>query len=398
MAARLVSCLVSCLVPGVRFLAALMTVVLLAGCGAFDEPDGPAISSHTARTRYAAKGDDKPHPGVARALRHPVQGIDVSRYQGRIDWKAVRAAGTRFAFIKATEGGDHLDPNFMLNWTGAKAAGVPRAAYHFVWWCRPAAEQAAWFIRNVPRDASALPPVIDAEWAHGPNCSRRVSREDGIAKIRIISDMLYRHYGRMPILYTDINFHKDVLVGVNLPNPFWLRSTAAEPHVRYASRRWTLWQFTQTGRVPGIKGHVDRNAFYGTDREFETFMASGCDPRDHGRLAHCTGGNPGIAESLVASIAGAPDPEPVVAPPPPPVQVAVAAAVPIRPTPVPTTTIPVAFVEQPAPILPAPARARPKPVLAATMVAPAGGEPDLGALIDQLLPPDQQAMADVSDE
>ena len=82
---------------------------------------------------------------VARAHALPIHGIDVSRWQGKIDWALVRAAGTQFAFIKATEGGDHLDPRFTENWYGAAQAGVPRGAYHFMYWCRPAHEQAAWF-------------------------------------------------------------------------------------------------------------------------------------------------------------------------------------------------------------------------------------------------------------
>ena len=58
---------------------------------------------------YPTKGDVKPHPGVARAKSHPIQGIDISKWQGPIDWASVKGAGTQFAFIKATEGGDHVD-------------------------------------------------------------------------------------------------------------------------------------------------------------------------------------------------------------------------------------------------------------------------------------------------
>ena len=87
---------------------------------------------------YPKKGDSAPHHGVRDARRKAIQGIDVSRWQGEIDWAKVKDAGTRFAFIKATEGGDHVDPNFKRNWIEAKRHGVPRGAYHFVWWCRPA--------------------------------------------------------------------------------------------------------------------------------------------------------------------------------------------------------------------------------------------------------------------
>ncbi|MFP3441675.1 GH25 family lysozyme, partial [Pantoea sp. SIMBA_133] len=83
----------------------------------------------------------------------------MAKYQAEIDWKKVARNNISFAFIKATEGGDRVDDFFARNWREAKAAGVPRGAYHFFYFCRPAIEQAQWFIRNVPRDASALPPV-----------------------------------------------------------------------------------------------------------------------------------------------------------------------------------------------------------------------------------------------
>ncbi len=91
---------------------------------------------------------------------YAVHGVDVSRWQGDIDWAKLRTQGANFAFIKATDGGDHTDPMFKTNWHGAKAAGLKRGAYHFFYWCRTAGEQADWFIRNVPRDPEALPPVI----------------------------------------------------------------------------------------------------------------------------------------------------------------------------------------------------------------------------------------------
>src|SRR5688572_19092347 len=96
--------------------------------------------------------DHKIHKGVARAHTMPIQGIDVSYWQGDIDWNTVRGAGIRFAYIKATEGGDHVDPKFLDNWYAAKQAGLARGAYHFIYWCRPAHEQALWFMLNVPQD------------------------------------------------------------------------------------------------------------------------------------------------------------------------------------------------------------------------------------------------------
>jgi lysozyme len=229
---------------------------------------------------YPAKGDAKPHPGVARAHKLPVHGIDVSKWQGKIDWASVAQAGTQFAFIKATEGGDFVDERFLENWVGAKQAGVPRGAYHFMFWCRPADQQAAWFKQVVPADPGAMPPVLDVEWnGESKNCPGKQSKPKALAMIRTMLREMEAHTGKKPIIYTDITFHEDILEGELLDYPHWIRSTAAEPHVRYNNRTWTIWQYTTTGRVPGIKGAVDRNAFYGTDAEWVSFLQNDCDRR-----------------------------------------------------------------------------------------------------------------------
>jgi len=236
-------------------------------------------------SRYPAKSDARPHSGVSTAHRLPIHGVDISKWQGKVDWAALRQAGTKFAFIKATEGGDHVDNRFLENWYGAKQAGVPRGAYHFVYWCRPAHEQAAWFKRNVPRDPEALPPVLDVEWnGQSVNCPRKVPRDQALAMIDVMLREMEAHTGKRPIIYTDITFHKEILEGEYADHPFWIRSTAAEPHERYDNRRWTFWQFTTTGRVPGVNGDVDRNTFYGTENQWRMFVQSSCDPRDHKRL------------------------------------------------------------------------------------------------------------------
>lgn len=247
-----------------RVLGAIGVSTILASCGG----GGGGVN------QYPAKGDSRPHPAVARALTMPIQGIDVSKWQGNIDWAAVRAAGTRFAFIKATEGGDYIDPMFHANWQGARAAGVQRSAYHFVYWCRPVHEQVAWIVQNFPRDRDALPPVLDVEWnSHSKTCPHRQPKETALAVIRILLTALEQHTGKRPVIYTDIPFHEEVLEGELMNYKFWIRSTAAEPHVRYRNRPWTFWQFTTTGRVPGIGVPVDRNSFHSHESDWDRFAA-----------------------------------------------------------------------------------------------------------------------------
>jgi lysozyme len=249
----------------------------LAGCSEGVDPLSKYPEKVGSIAQYPKKGDSDPHPGVAEAKLFSVHGIDISKWQGEIDWDKVKAARTRFVFIKATEGGDHLDEKFYQNWAGAKAVGIPRAAYHFVFWCRPAQEQAVWFNQHIPNDSDALPPVLDVEWnGHSRTCPRKISPEKARAKMRVMLEELERLSGKKPIIYTDITFHRDVIEGTTEFDryPFWLRSVAAPPRERYTSRPWSFWQYTTTGRVPGIRGDVDRNVFAGSEREWKQFLKS----------------------------------------------------------------------------------------------------------------------------
>lgn len=207
---------------------------------------------------------------------HEVHGIDVAKYQGEIDWPAVKAAGIGFAFIKATEGSDRIDEKFQQNWAAAKAAGVPRGAYHFNYWCSPIEAQIESFKRVVPVDADAMPPVLDLEWNFdSPTCPKRVPKEQALEAIHKYLRAMEAHYRKRPIVYVDIPFYRDVLAGGELHDyPVWVRSVAAPPQVRYPGRRWAFWQYSAKGRVPGIKPLVDKNVFAGSQQEWRRLVAS----------------------------------------------------------------------------------------------------------------------------
>ncbi|MEO8758579.1 MAG: GH25 family lysozyme [Devosia sp.] len=224
-------------------------------------------------------GDSRPHPGVAAARGLPIQGMDVARYQGAIDYAKVYSSGVHFVYMKATEGKDYVDPAFADNWRRARASGMAHGAYHFMTWCSTAAQQAAWFKKNVPADQDALPPVLDLEWNHDSSCKKKFPRADVLEKIHLMLKVMEQHTGKLPIIYTDMTFHHDILEGEHFDNPFWLRSTAAEPPQRYGNRRWMMWQWTQTGVLNGVVGSVDRNAFYGDENDWTVFLLTGCDPR-----------------------------------------------------------------------------------------------------------------------
>ena len=174
---------------------------------------------------------------------------------------------------RQAEGGDHVDPTFRRNWEGARRAGIARGAYHFVFWCRPAHEQAVWFKQQIPNDPDALPPVLDVEWnGHSRTCPQKIDRELAREKIALMLTELEQLTGKKPVIYTDITFHREVLEGQFNNYPYWIRSTAALPETRYNNRPWAFWQFTTTGRVPGIRGDVDRNAFFGSESQFASWL------------------------------------------------------------------------------------------------------------------------------
>lgn len=238
---------------------------------------GLPASGPTAAARPLRRGviherrfrDAKPINFGSRSPKHlAVHGVDVSRWQGDIDWVKLRSQGANFAYIKATDGGDHVDPMFRRNWRNADDAGLKRGAYHFFYWCRVASEQADWFIRNVPRDADALPPVIDVEWNHESSCKRRPSRATVLEKMQVFMDRLERHYGKRPIIYTSPDFYRDNLRGAFPDYPFWLRSVAAHPAKVYPDRDWVFWQYSGSGLSHGVSGRIDLNAFNGDEGDW----------------------------------------------------------------------------------------------------------------------------------
>ena len=253
-----------------RRLAALLSLSVLAACTSIDDlaPKTELSTTSTASmvaVRAPRFSDNDPHDWRGRTPWHyEVHGTDVSKYQPSVDWDRAKSSGISFAFIKATEGGDRLDDKFADHWNGTKLAGIPRAAYHFYYFCRPATEQAAWFIRNVPREAAALPPVLDMEWnPHSPTCKLRPDPETVRKEMRTFLSIVEKHYGKKPIIYTSIDFFEDNGLASFRGYSYWLRSVAGHPTQRYGEHPFTFWQYTGTGVVPGIKGNSDINVFNG---------------------------------------------------------------------------------------------------------------------------------------
>ncbi|MDR2001767.1 MAG: GH25 family lysozyme [Dysgonomonas sp.] len=200
---------------------------------------------------------------------YPVQGIDVSHHQQEIEWDKLDKKKVQFAFIKATEGGNHKDSMFQLNWREARQNKILSGAYHFFTFCKDGEEQARNYIHYVPRDSIDLPPIVDLEY--GGNCSPANRKEDLIAEIANYFEIIEDHYQRKVIIYTTNEFYKNYLQHQFPDNPIWIRDIIAKPNLP-DGRDWLFWQFSNRGRIDGIDTPVDLNAFNGSREEFEKLL------------------------------------------------------------------------------------------------------------------------------
>ena len=187
---------------------------------------------------------------------YSVHGIDVSAYQGRIDWPEVARHGVRFAFIKASEGGTLHDSRFARNWREARAAGISCGAYHYFQPTRDGQTQADLFVGTVPLAAGDLPPVLDVEAAHFHDVASL--RREVARWLRLVE----AHYGVRPILYSNHNFYAHYLAGHFDDYPLWLAHYEVEAP-SLPRTKWIIWQHSDEAYVPGIRGAVDFNVFQG---------------------------------------------------------------------------------------------------------------------------------------
>ena len=194
---------------------------------------------------------------------YEIQGIDISHYQGKIDWERLRGGmiegcPVRFVMIKATEGSTKLDPLFQDNFYQAREYGFLRGAYHFWSNKSSARNQAYFFLDNVRLETGDLPPVLDIE--HKPkDVSTEDFQRDVLTWLHIVED----RYHVKPIIYTYHKFKENYLsVPVFDDYPYWIAHYYVNK-VQYKGE-WKFWQHTDAGRLPGIKGYVDFNIYNGS--------------------------------------------------------------------------------------------------------------------------------------
>ena len=226
---------------------------------------------------YAASGMFRTIPTVVVPPANGLtEGIDISHWQGTIDWTRVAAAGKRFAFMKASEDIDYRDPTYPVNRAAANANGIVIGAYHFA---QPdlspgdAVAEADHFLDIAQIASGDLPPVLDLEIA-GPSGSP-LNQSQLQAWVRAYLGRIYERTGVRGVIYASPAFWVKYLGDTtwfadNGYKVLWIAhwTTATAPTVpadAWGGNGWTFWQYTSSGSVAGISGRVDLDRFNGTD-------------------------------------------------------------------------------------------------------------------------------------
>lgn len=187
------------------------------------------------------------------ASLYPVRGIDVSAHNGEIDYDRVREAGYDFVFIKATEGTDFQDKIFVDNIRKAREAGLRVGAYHFFRFDTDGNMQAVNFMHALRNRSLDFPAVIDVEEWGNPNDGTATSQIVG--RLRQMIDRLEYH-GHEVVLYTNKDSYKRFIKGNFDRYPLWICSFTELDN----SLDWSVWQYSHSGSVDGVRGKVDLNA------------------------------------------------------------------------------------------------------------------------------------------
>ena len=193
-----------------------------------------------------------------------LQGIDVSHYQGTVNWTSVKNSGRTFGFAKATEGTTYTDPNFAANWKNMKAAGVIPGAYHFGHPGTDAVAQAKYFVNTVKAAqgglSGGLQLVLDIETTDGQSAAAvKTWIQTFVTEIQTLT-------GKPAIIYTGFYFWRDS-AGNSTNNyncPLWIASYTASPTIPAAWTTYTFWQYSDSGTVSGVSGGVDVDKFNGS--------------------------------------------------------------------------------------------------------------------------------------
>lgn len=204
--------------------------------------------------------------------QYPIRGVDVSWYQGQIDWKTLASSGISFAFIKATEGSTHVDPCFQYNYDEARKTDLRIGAYHFFSYDSKGQTQADNYIAVVEKTNNMLPPVIDLEF-YGDKEQNPPKQDQVREELTVMLNRLEEYYGMKPIIYATEKSYELYLADAFQEYDIWIRNVFSTPRLS-DHRGWTFWQYTDREKLDGYQGdekYIDMNVFNGSREDFLSY-------------------------------------------------------------------------------------------------------------------------------
>jgi GH25 family lysozyme M1 (1,4-beta-N-acetylmuramidase) len=244
----------------------LLTLAVSTWAYAQEAEPGLPLPSASAHATAPAHGPTPHESGF-------LEGMDVSQYQGTIDWSKVAHAGIKFAIIRQSDGFYH-DPYFRANWAGAKAAGIVRGTYQYFRARHDGAEQAEDLLEQMGAlDAGDLPPVCDVETLDGQSHTKLAT------EVQKWVDTIRQRTGRKPIIYSSPRVWEEY----RMPSSFgsqtdlWIAHWGvSQPSLPAAAgwSDWKIWQWTSHFNVAGIGDAADGDRFHGSIDDLHTYVAS----------------------------------------------------------------------------------------------------------------------------
>ncbi len=207
------------------------------------------------------------------AGKFEMTGVDVSRYQGTIDWAELAGQDLDFAFIKATEGSGHIDECFYDNWQEAGKTALHIGAYHFFSFDSDGERQAEAYIDTVGSLNGKIAPAVDVEF-YGDKADNPPPKDEVVKQLGEMLRKLEEHYQTKPIIYTTYKAYDTYIKGEFEEYPLWIRNVYYQPLFSLGDR-WVFWQYTDTAVLEGYEGteqYIDMNVFRGTEEELKNLL------------------------------------------------------------------------------------------------------------------------------
>lgn len=201
--------------------------------------------------------------------KYEMKGIDVSNYQGEIDWQEIEKQGIDFAYIKATEGSSYMDKNFENNWTKIAETDIYAGAYHFFSFESAGRTQADNYIKTVGSLEGKLVPAVDVEY-YGNKSKESVNVDEIRKELKDLLVILEAEYEKKPVIYCTYKAYFDFIQGEFEEYDLWIRNVYFTPDVSLA-KKWKFWQYTDKEMLNGYSGaekYIDMNVFGGDKEEF----------------------------------------------------------------------------------------------------------------------------------